>query len=93
MSRFKNTKMGGLDDKLDACMEEIYTDGLRNTLKLMKRKLSISAKKCLKRVSLLALSRNLSLLMLIYSRCIWTEMILLTTCLEDGKIPSEAHWR
>jgi len=30
MSRFKNTKMAGLEGKLDASMEEIYTAGLKN---------------------------------------------------------------
>jgi hypothetical protein len=93
MSRFKNTKMAGLEGKLGASMEGIYTAGLKNMLRPMKRRPSISARKCLKRVSLLALTRNLSLLMLIYSRCTWTGTILLTTCSEDGRILSEALLR
>jgi hypothetical protein len=50
MSRFKNTKMAGLEGKLGASMEGIYTAGLKNMSRPMKRRLSISARKCLKRV-------------------------------------------
>ena len=85
--------MAGLVDRLGAFTEETYTDGSRNTSKLMKRRRSTYARKCLKRASLLALSRNLNLLTLIYSRCTWTGMTSLTICLEGGRILSGVPWK
>ncbi len=93
MSRFRNTRMGGLAAKLDACTAATFIDGSKTMSRPMTRKHSISARKCSRRTSSWALIRDSNSPPSTCSRCTWTETISLTICSEDGKILSEVLWK